>query len=96
MSKVIQFLETMGRNASSGRVSDAAYAAAVAALDVDAAQTQALLQRDRAALNVLLGGRATQMMMMLFPVEDAPQESEDTQDAPDADEDNASESIRRH
>ena len=53
MSNVIQFLETIGRSPVSARE----YAASVNALDVDAAQQQALMRRDQATLNALLGGR---------------------------------------
>lgn len=91
MSKIIQFLETMGRT----RLSAARYDAAVAALDIDLAQRDALLRRDPAALNDLLGGRATQMMMMLFPVEQPAKQDEE----PAGDErrdDEPAESIRRH
>lgn len=87
MSEIIRFLETMGRT----RVSADAYAAAVAHLDVQPAQRDALLRRDADAINSLLGGRATQMMMMLFPVEE-PQK----QDEQPAEDDKEEESIRRH
>ena len=53
MSNVIRFLEAMG----SQQLSSAEYAASVAALEVDASQRQALLKRDQAGLNDLLGGR---------------------------------------
>ncbi len=52
MSNVIQFLESMGRKP----VSAADYAATVAACDINAGQKQALLDRDHAALNDLMGG----------------------------------------
>lgn len=56
MSNAIQFLESLGSNAASSRLSAAEYTATVASLDIDAAQQQALLDRDEVRLNVLLGG----------------------------------------
>lgn len=96
MSKVIQFLESMGRDASLRRMSVEEFSAAVAALDVDQAQRDALLLRDHAALNDLLGGRATQMMMSLFPVEEPKRQDDDKSDEDGEGEDKPSESIRRH
>lgn len=87
MSEIIRFLETMGRT----RVSAADYAAAVSTLDVGASQRDALLRRDATALNTLLGGRATQMMMMLFPVEEPAK-----QDETPAEDEEQKDSIRRH
>ena len=95
MSKIIQFLESMGRDASIRRMSVEDYSAAVAVLDVDQAQREALLQRDHTALNDLLGGRSTQMMMSLFPVEE-PKRQDDEKDDDGEGEDKPSESIRRH
>jgi hypothetical protein len=90
MSKIIQFLETVGRNP---RMTAQQYSHAVDLLDLDAPQREALLQRDHAALNTLLGGRAAQMMMMLFPVEDSPQRDDEQKDDDDKKDE---ESIRRH
>lgn len=67
MSNVITFLETLGR-APAGRSADD-YAAAVAMLDVGDDARAALLARDAAALNDLLGGRP-RMVCMLFPADD--------------------------
>jgi hypothetical protein len=53
MSNVIRFLETMGRKP----ISPADYAATVAALEIEAPQRKALLDRDQGALNELLDGR---------------------------------------
>ncbi len=53
MSNVIRFLETLG----SKQLSAGEYAAIVAALEVDTSEKRALLDRDHAALNDLLGGR---------------------------------------
>ena len=96
MSKVIQFLESMGSSASMHNMSAEAYSAAVAALDVDQLQRDALLQRDHAALNASLGGRATQMMMSLFPVEEPQRHDEEKSDEDGEGEDKPAESIRHH
>ena len=69
MSNVIQFLESMGKNAALGNMSPVEFAAAVKALGADDVAQQALLNRDHEALNGFLGGRA-KMMMMLVPAED--------------------------
>lgn len=69
MSNVIQFLESMGKNAALGNMSPEQYTAAVKALGVDDVAEHALLNRDHAALNDSLGGRV-KMMMMLVPAED--------------------------
>ncbi len=69
MSNVIQFLESMGKDATLSTMSPAEYTAAVNALDVDDVAQHALLNRDHAALNNSLGGRM-KMMMMLVPAED--------------------------
>lgn len=87
MSNVIQFLEAMGSNPAMTRLSARDYAATVAALDVDAEQRQALVDRDPAALNNLLGGRAT-MLCTLFPSEEEERQEDDggEGDKPDDDE----------
>jgi len=91
MSAVLKFLEAMGRTSSTAAMSDGEYAATVARLDIDAAQQRALLDRDHAALNDLLGGRAT-MFFGLVPAEnDEPQrddgegEGEAPEQSPDTD-----------
>ncbi|GAB3383613.1 hypothetical protein [Lysobacter fragariae] len=79
MSNVVQFLETLGRNPALN------YSAAVAALDVEDAERRALLARDQAALNDLLGGRK-KVLCALFPAEgDEPKQDEQPDDgeAPD-------------
>jgi hypothetical protein len=70
MSNVIQFLESLGSNPAKAHFATAAYAAAVASLDVGDAQRQALLDRDHSALNDLLGGREKMMCMVWLPAED--------------------------
>ncbi len=69
MSNVIQFLESMGKDAALGNMSSEEYAATVKALGVDDVAQHALLNRDHAALTDSLGGRV-KMMMMLAPAED--------------------------
>lgn len=66
MSNVIQFLEALGSNPAMTKLSAAQYAATVATVDADDMQRQALLNRDHAALNDLLGGRA-EMRCVIFP-----------------------------
>lgn len=66
MSNAIQFLEAMG---SKPVLSAVEYTATIAALDVDGAQRQALLDRDQAALNDLLGGRAMMRCYIATPDE---------------------------
>ena len=69
MSNVIQFLESMGKNAALGSMSPEDFTTAVKALGVDDVAEHAMLNRDHAALNDCLGGRV-KMMMMLVPAED--------------------------
>jgi hypothetical protein len=72
MTDVIRFLESMGSNPALTNLTATEYAAAVAALDADQAQKQALLDRDHAALNRLLGGRS-KMYCSQYPArEDQP------------------------
>lgn len=81
MSNAIQFLETLG---SKPMLSPADYAATVAALDLDAAQQQALLQRDHEVLNDLLGGRT--LMAMFIATPDGGEEPQESPDLPGDDE----------
>jgi hypothetical protein len=53
MSKTVRFLAALG----SKPVSTAEYAAAVAMLEIDEPQRQALMDRDQVALNGLIGQR---------------------------------------
>lgn len=76
MSNVIRFLETLGRDAVP---SPEAYARAVQALDVDADVREALLRRDRVALDRLLGAR-NNVMIILVPAEDDEPKPEPTDD----------------
>ena len=55
MSTAMQFLEEMGSDSSSGRLSAEEYAAGVARLDADEAKRRELMERDHAELNALLG-----------------------------------------
>jgi len=90
MSNVIEFLETLGSNPAMTRLSAADYAAAVAALDVDEAQKEALLNGDRDALNGLLGGRDTMLCVVFSPDGDEQKDDEQreqdepTKDAPES------------
>jgi len=68
MSNVIAFLESLGKDAALADQSPEAYAAAVDALGLDDAPRRALLARDAAGLNDLLGGRM-KMMCLLFPAD---------------------------
>ena len=77
MSNVIQFLESLG---SRPAPSPAEYAATVAALDVAPAARKALTERDHAALNDLLDGRATMFCFVAMPDES---EQEAIPDEPD-------------
>ena len=69
MSNVIQFLESMGKNAALGNMSPEEFTAAVKALNVDDAAQHALLNRDQNALNDSIG-IYKKMMMLLLPAED--------------------------
>jgi len=90
MSNAIQFLEAMGSNAALGRLSAAGYAAAVAQLDADEAQQQALLDRNHVALNDLLDGRPKMVFFVNTPSPDdheaIPDDDKDGDGVPDEDE----------
>lgn len=66
MSNVIQFLAEMGSR--TGKLSTAEYAATVTSLGFDNAYERALIDRDPAALNELLGGRES-MRCIVWPTE---------------------------
>ena len=83
MSKVIAFLENMGRTRLPGQFDAASYEAAVEAAQVEDVARDALLARDADALSGLLGGRL-EMMCLLFPAEG------------DENKDDGKESIRLH
>jgi hypothetical protein len=76
MSNAIQFLESLGRNPA-----PIDYVAAVAALDVDEAQRQALMDRNHAGLNDLLGGRP-KMLCLILPADEPAPEGEEQPEAP--------------
>jgi len=69
MSNVIQFLESMGKDAALSNLSAEEYAATVKALSVDDVAKHALLNRDQDALNDSIG-TYKKMMMLLLPAED--------------------------
>jgi hypothetical protein len=81
VSNIIQFLEAMG----SQQLTASEYAATVAALELDPQQRQALLDRDHAALNDLLGGRAKMFFGILAPNEEPlrREDEEPVEDQPD-------------
>lgn len=79
MSNVVQFLEALSLDPSNLTEED--YAEAVAAANFEPHTKEALLKRDPAALNRLLGGRAT-VLAFVFPAENEPdgdQKDGDTQ-----------------
>lgn len=80
MSDVIGFLESLG--ASPARSPDA-YAGAVAGLAVAPEVRDALLRRDPAALNALLGGRAAMWCAVLSPEESPDSFPDDSPESPD-------------
>lgn len=69
MSNVIQFLESMGKDAGLGNMSSEEFTTAVKSLSIDDAAKHALLNRDQGALNDSLGNYK-KMMMILVPAED--------------------------
>ena len=81
MSDVIQFLENLG---SQPQFSPADYAATVAALHLDVAQREALLQQDPEVLRDLLGGRRLMAIWVATP--DGGEEPQESPDLPDDDE----------
>lgn len=87
MTTAIQFLESMGRNPAMGGFDATAYAAAVAGLQVDSLQRDALLERNPEALGALLGARPVMICSQYSPMredesEELPDDGQD--DAPDA------------
>ena len=97
MSNVIAFLEKMGSQAGLAGQSQEDYIAAVDALGLDDAPRQALVDRDPAALNGLMGGRL-QMMSILFPADGDEQKDGEEQegDGEEPTQDEPKESIRRN
>ena len=79
MSNALRFLDAMGGDPAIGRMAPPDYASAVASLEVDAALQQALLARDRDALNRLLGGRE-KMMCLIWQPEREPERREDQEE----------------
>lgn len=80
MSNVIQFLESLGNNSASRLFSSEDYDALIATLDVEVSERQALLDRDRSALNDLLGGRPKMMCLIWSPEEEPMRKDDDQQD----------------
>lgn len=79
MSEAIRFLDSIGAAAA---LAPSEYGAAVSALGVDDAQKNALLQRDDAALALLLEARATMMCIISAPQEEEPEPSQDDEPEP--------------
>lgn len=95
MSSSIRFLETLGGDPALGRMSIAHYAAAVASLQIEDAQQQALLERDPHTLNGLLGGRERMVCGLMLPEQDEPGEQEEKPDE-EQQEDNGEEAPSAH
>ena len=95
MSKVIAFLENMGRTRLPGQFDPASYEAAVEAAQVEDVARDALLARDADALSGLLGGRL-EMMCLLFPAEGDENKDDEQDDSDSPDKDDGKESIRLH
>ena len=82
MSNVIRFLESLGNASALPGQAAAEYASAVALLDIDEQQRQALLDRNQVELNALLGGRQKVLCSVFSPDqeptrEDVPQEQDE-------------------
>jgi hypothetical protein len=75
MSNAIQFLETLGREPVCRSILSTDHEASIAALSLDQAQRDALLDRDHGKLSQLLGGRA-KMMLQIWAPDQEPQEDE--------------------
>jgi hypothetical protein len=80
MSDVINFLEAMGSNASSTRLSVGEFEAAVALLEISDGQQQALLDRDHALLGDLLGGRPQVLCSIFAPDEEKEDEQRESEE----------------
>lgn len=80
MLNTIQFLETLGSQTSPSQD----YESAVAALEVSDLERAALLGRDHAALNEVLGGRGKMFFGIMAPHEE-PEEEDVPLDVPDED-----------
>jgi hypothetical protein len=79
MLNTIQFLETLGSQASASLD----YEAAVAELQVSKQERDALLDRNHAALNDVLGGRAKMFFGIMAPHEEPEEEEVPFEDVPD-------------
>lgn len=93
MSKVIEFLEALGRGAVPV-ANEGDYVAAVEALDVDDQVRHALLARDAGSLAQLLGARP-QMICALMPADDDDQRKDDDGDEDSDSPDENREAVRR-
>ena len=93
MSKVVEFLASLGSNAD---LSTEAYATALDELDISPELREALARRDVSRLPQLLGAQSP-VCIMLAPAEDAPQREDQPQreDEP-ANEPEEKSQARRH
>ncbi|WP_374604191.1 hypothetical protein [Arenimonas sp.] len=95
MSKVITFLETLGRSHLPGQLAPEQYEAAVDAAGIEDAARDALLARDADALGGLLGGRM-EMMCLLFPAEGDENKDDEQEDSDSPDKDDGKQSASAH
>jgi len=72
VSNIIRFLETAGRRP----IPAADYIACVSALELESFERQALLDRNHAALNELLGGRSKMFFGVMAPNEEPMREDD--------------------
>ena len=79
MLNTIQFLETLGSQAPASL----GYESAVAELAVSEQEREALLGRDHAALNDVLGGRGKMFFGIMAPHEEPEEEEVPFEDVPD-------------
>lgn len=75
MSKVIDFMEALGADASSLGLDADAYAGKVASLDLDPALAQALLARDQDRINALVGGRRNVLSLLVLTEDESDEQS---------------------
>ncbi|MFC5578963.1 hypothetical protein ACFPOA_13195 [Lysobacter niabensis] len=82
MSNVVQFLEALARNPKPMSAED--LATAVANAELEPAARQAILSRDPDGLNRVLGGRLNVMCLVVPAENDEPQEGEEREGEPPA------------
>lgn len=82
MSIVVQFLEALARNPKPMSAED--FATAIANAELEPAARQAILNRDPDGLNRVLGGRLNVMCLVVPAENDEPQEGEEREGEPPA------------